>query len=227
MSEKDKMSNASSGALAVGAGVSTTNLRRVPRNKEGLSYHEWLKYAGKSNTKKCYDAWRLGKSPLDFASETSGGALDNPTMSTSAKVAIGVGIGVAAIGATVGLVYLVKKAQAKANASKSWKRATVVQPGMKVRIAVDVATWAMLANAPFGVSDDARGLAGVLAGPDFNGSAVTVFAPGAPLTGDWVGMPGDPGPLVWHAEFVYNGQQPLDANRYHAPTLLNFMWAFA
>lgn len=153
---------------------------------------------------------------------------DGHPMSTNAKWALGLGI-VAALGlAGVGVYYATRKPSAEGGGggtAKTWHRSSVIHPGDRVRLAIDIPTWTVLANVPFGVPPTPGGLQQVLKGSDFQGQAVSVYAPNSALPSDW--PTDDPGNEMFHADFTYGGTQPIDRASYHAPLLLNVMWVLA
>ena len=136
-----------------GAGASVHHRRLVPRNKEGLSYREWLNTAGVSSSTKHFKMWRQGKNPCDVG---AGGAEDNPTggMSTSAKIAIGVAGALAVVGIVTAGVVMYKKHTA-ANAGPSWKRSKdgTIPAGAQARVAI--AASAIQPLLPFVTNDQA------------------------------------------------------------------------
>ncbi len=113
-------------ALAtVGAGATSVNHRRkVPRNKSGLSYKEWLNNAGVSSSQKHFAMWREDKN-IGAASE----AKDNPIsgLSTGTKVGLAVGGTVLLLAALTGGIYLYKnRASATPYGCKAGQRYQVI-----------------------------------------------------------------------------------------------------
>jgi hypothetical protein len=198
-----------------GTGIAPqTGGRKALRNHNGtgLTYYEWLQAARVSTSPKYYTMWADGTDPLSVKSKTlaaksKDGASDNPIAgwSPTAKIALGVGIGVVAIGAITGTVYLLKKkAAAKGGGTlvAGWKRVSTgnIPPNATARLAIPGSV--MQQFVPVVVDGKTLQTALSTAGNQLAG--VSAWGPGdTALPADWptddVGVKTE-----FHAEFTNN-----------------------